>query len=78
LLRRADGFAKELLLVLDNCEHLLPGAAALAGALARSCERLAILAKVTPGQTGNGYGRIRQALRRVDCRVICWCGILTD
>jgi len=35
---------KQLLLVLDNCEHLLDGAAALAGTLARSCERLAILA----------------------------------
>jgi len=35
---------KELLLVLDNCEHLLEGAAALAGALARSRERLVILA----------------------------------
>jgi predicted ATPase len=36
--------SKQLLLVLDNCEHLLEGAAALAGALARSCERLVILA----------------------------------
>ncbi len=36
--------AKQLLLVLDNCEHLLEGAAALAGVLARSCERLVILA----------------------------------
>ena len=35
---------KELLLVLDNCEHLIEGAAALAGTLARSCERLVILA----------------------------------
>jgi predicted ATPase/class 3 adenylate cyclase len=35
---------KELLLVLDNCEHVLAEAAALAGALQRSCERLAILA----------------------------------
>jgi predicted ATPase len=35
---------KELLLVLDNCEHLLEGAAAVAGALARSCERLVLLA----------------------------------
>jgi predicted ATPase/class 3 adenylate cyclase len=35
---------KELLLVLDNCEHLIERAAALAGALARSCERLVILA----------------------------------
>ena len=35
---------KELLLVLDNCEHLIEGAAALAGDLARSCERLVILA----------------------------------
>jgi predicted ATPase/class 3 adenylate cyclase len=36
--------SKQLLLVLDNCEHLLDGAAALAGNLARSCERLVILA----------------------------------
>jgi predicted ATPase len=36
--------AKQLLLVLDNCEHLLEGAAALADVLQRSCERLAILA----------------------------------
>jgi class 3 adenylate cyclase len=36
--------AKELLLVLDNCEHLLEAAAALAGALARACQRLVILA----------------------------------
>jgi predicted ATPase/class 3 adenylate cyclase len=35
---------KQLLLVLDNCEHLLEGAASLAGVLARSCERLVILA----------------------------------
>src|SRR5438094_44168 len=36
--------AKQLLLVLDNCEHLLEGAATLAAVLARSCERLVILA----------------------------------
>jgi serine/threonine-protein kinase PknK len=36
--------AEQLLLVLDNCEHLLEAAAALAGVLQRSCERLAILA----------------------------------
>jgi len=36
--------AKELLLVLDNCEHLLEAAAALAETLQRSCERLKILA----------------------------------
>ena len=36
--------SKQLLLVLDNCEHLLEAAAALAGVLARSCERLVILA----------------------------------
>ena len=41
--------AKQLLLVLDNCEHLLEGAAALAGALARSCERLVILATSREG-----------------------------
>jgi predicted ATPase/class 3 adenylate cyclase len=36
--------SRQLLLVLDNCEHLIDGAAALAGALVRSCERLVILA----------------------------------
>src|SRR5215471_3115636 len=36
--------SKQLLLVLDNCEHLLEAAAALAGVLQRSCERLVILA----------------------------------
>jgi predicted ATPase len=36
--------SKELLLVLDNCEHLIDGAAALAENLARTCERLVILA----------------------------------
>jgi predicted ATPase/class 3 adenylate cyclase/DNA-binding CsgD family transcriptional regulator len=41
--------AKELLLVLDNCEHLLGAAAALAEALARSCERLVILATSREG-----------------------------
>ena len=35
---------KDLLLVLDNCEHLIEAAAGLAVALARSCERLVILA----------------------------------
>src|SRR5262249_2196075 len=37
------------LLVLDNCEHLLDGAAALADTLARSCERLVILATSREG-----------------------------
>jgi predicted ATPase/class 3 adenylate cyclase len=41
--------SKQLLLVLDNCEHLLEGAAALAGDLARSCERLVILATSREG-----------------------------
>jgi predicted ATPase len=41
--------SKQLLLVLDNCEHLLAEAAALAGVLARSCERLVILATSREG-----------------------------
>ena len=41
--------AKNLLLVLDNCEHLLDRVAPLAGALARSCERLVILATSREG-----------------------------
>jgi predicted ATPase/class 3 adenylate cyclase len=36
--------SKQLLLVLDNCEHLIEAAAALAGVLQRACERLVILA----------------------------------
>jgi predicted ATPase len=40
---------KQLLLVLDNCEHLLEAAAALADALQRSCQRLAILATSREG-----------------------------
>ena len=41
--------AKELLLVLDNCEQVLAEAAALAGALQRSCGRLVILATSREG-----------------------------
>ena len=41
--------AKQLLLVLDNCEHVLAEAAALAETLARSCERLVILATSREG-----------------------------
>ena len=41
--------SKQLLLLLDNCEHLLEGAAALAGVLVRSCERLVILATSREG-----------------------------
>jgi predicted ATPase/class 3 adenylate cyclase len=41
--------SKQLLLVLDNCEHLLEAAAALADQLVRSCERLEILATSREG-----------------------------
>src|SRR5215470_9434366 len=40
---------KQLLLVLDNCEHLIEAAAALAAVLARSGERLVILATSREG-----------------------------
>ena len=40
---------KQLLLVLDNCEHVLDAAAALAATLERSCERLVILATSREG-----------------------------
>src|SRR5215472_4120353 len=46
--------SKQLLLVLDNCEHLLAGAAALAGVLQRSCERLVILATSREGLAIDG------------------------
>jgi predicted ATPase len=41
--------SKELLLVFDNCEHVLAEAAVLAGVLQRSCERLVILATSREG-----------------------------
>jgi predicted ATPase/class 3 adenylate cyclase len=40
---------KQVLLVLDNCEHLLEAAAVLAAALHRSCGRLVILATSREG-----------------------------
>ena len=40
---------QELMLILDNCEHLLAGVAGLAAALQRSCPRLAILATSREG-----------------------------
>src|SRR4030095_16746183 len=43
--------SKQLLLVLDNCEHLLEGAAALAAVLQRSCVRREVLAT-----SGEGLG----------------------
>jgi predicted ATPase len=48
--------SKQLLLVLDNCEHLLEAAAALAGLLQRSCERLVILATSREGWESKGSG----------------------
>ncbi|HLZ26980.1 MAG TPA: LuxR C-terminal-related transcriptional regulator [Chloroflexota bacterium] len=47
---------RHLLIVLDNCEHLLSGCSALAGALLRGCPQLSILATSreplrTPGET---------------------------
>jgi predicted ATPase/class 3 adenylate cyclase len=41
--------SKQLLLVLDNCEHLIEGAAALAGNLVQASERLGILATSREG-----------------------------
>jgi predicted ATPase/class 3 adenylate cyclase len=41
--------SKQPLLVLDNCEHLLDGAAAFAEVAQRSCERLVILATSREG-----------------------------
>jgi predicted ATPase/class 3 adenylate cyclase len=40
---------RQLLLVLDNCEHLIDAAAALAATLARTCEQLVILATSREG-----------------------------
>ena len=40
--------------MLDNCEHLIEAAAALAGNLARSCERVVILATSREGLRVDG------------------------
>jgi predicted ATPase/class 3 adenylate cyclase len=40
---------EQLLMVLDNCEHLLEGASALADVLQRACDRLVILATSREG-----------------------------
>src|SRR5262249_61508282 len=47
---------KRLLLVLDNCEHLLDAAAALAGTLLRACPELRVLAtsRQALGMAGGG------------------------
>jgi predicted ATPase/DNA-binding CsgD family transcriptional regulator len=52
--------SKHLLLVLDNCEHLLDGCATLAGALLRSCPGLHVLA--TSRQAFGVAGEVRMAV----------------
>jgi class 3 adenylate cyclase len=49
---------KQLLLVLDNCEHLLEAVAVLADVLQRSCERLVILATSREGLGIEGERRV--------------------
>jgi predicted ATPase/class 3 adenylate cyclase len=51
--------AKRLLLVLDNCEHLVGACAALAGALLRACPGLRILATSREGLEIAGEHRYR-------------------
>jgi predicted ATPase len=48
--------SKQLLLVLDNCEHLVEAAAALAGLLQRSCQRLVILRRAGRAWESKGSG----------------------
>jgi predicted ATPase len=48
---------KRLLLVLDNCEHLLDGCATLASSLIRSCPELHLL--VTSRQALSVVGEVR-------------------
>jgi predicted ATPase/DNA-binding transcriptional regulator YiaG len=51
--------SKGLLLVLDNCEHLVEACAALAGALLRACPRLRILATSRTALNIDGEVRLR-------------------
>jgi predicted ATPase/class 3 adenylate cyclase len=64
--------ARHLLLVLDNCEHVLDAAAALADALVRSCPEMVVVATSREG-LGVGGERIiavgSLALPRVDDRL---------
>jgi len=55
---------KRLLLVLDNCEHLLDACAVLAGALLKNCPDLQLLATKTapPAETGPHTGLTRREL----------------
>ncbi len=50
---------KELLLVLDNCEHLIAACAALVGALLRAAPRLRVLATSREGMRISGEQRYR-------------------
>lgn len=50
---------KRLLLVLDNCEHLLEGAAGLVGTLLRSCPELRVLATSRQALGMTGEVRLR-------------------
>ncbi len=51
--------AKRLLLVLDNCEHLIEACAGLAGALLRACASLRLLATSREGLAIPGETRVR-------------------
>ncbi len=50
---------KRLLLVLDNCEHLLDGCAVLAGTLLKSCPELQVLATSRQALGMTGEVRLR-------------------
>ncbi len=59
---------RHLLVVLDNCEHLLPAAADLVGALLRGCPHATVLATSreplgVPGEVGGGRERGRVTRR---------------
>ena len=64
----ADLAPRELLLVLDNCEHVIGASAALADALLRSAPRLTILATSreplrVPGRSSSASRRSRSRIR---------------
>jgi predicted ATPase len=58
---------RRVLLVLDNCEHLVDAVAALANALLHSCQHLRILA--TSREPLGIDGRPRCRCRRCPCRI---------
>src|SRR3712207_3060598 len=72
--------SKKVLLVLDNCEHLIEACAELAAALLRSCPRLRILAtsREALGITGEVAWRSEEHTSELQSRQYLVCRLLLE